>query len=401
MIRSILRLMMLACVTGMFAEAPAQNLMWQQRHVVIAWNDLGMHCMNSDFEWLCLLPPANTLQAQVIERGNPPRLVGSGVEVGYAFVSNTTSANKVNFWTHAQKLFGLSAPLPVDMGLAGFGMSGKMIFRDGAWIAQWIPLTPYTDAEPTVLRPYQLAMVTLSGAHGERLDQTMTIAPVSTEMRCDKCHSGGRRTVWENILRKHDDENDTNLVGQKPVLCAGCHADAALGAPGKAGLPSMSEAMHEAHSENEVSGIGCYDCHPGEQTQCLRGAMHVAGKTCQDCHGTIRQVAESIEEHGRKPWIDEPACASCHPMHGENPGKLFRESRGHGGVMCCACHGSPHAELASSLDLDGVQAVRLQGRAEVLSDCMVCHTVRPQGAGPHGLRMAESAVPRDSWMSMQ
>ena len=28
-------------------------------YVVIAWNDLGMHCANKDFSNMCILPPYN------------------------------------------------------------------------------------------------------------------------------------------------------------------------------------------------------------------------------------------------------------------------------------------------------------------------------------------------------
>ena len=36
--------------------------------VVTSWNDLGMHCYNRDFNDLAVLPPANTLWAQVVRR---------------------------------------------------------------------------------------------------------------------------------------------------------------------------------------------------------------------------------------------------------------------------------------------------------------------------------------------
>jgi hypothetical protein len=79
--------------------------------VVLGYNDLGMHCMNQDFSQLCILPPFNNLHAQVIERGREePRIIGSvsnGITVRYAIPGNTTSANKTNFWNHAQALFGV------------------------------------------------------------------------------------------------------------------------------------------------------------------------------------------------------------------------------------------------------------------------------------------------------
>ena len=34
---------------------------------VIGWNNLGMHCMDPDYGVFALLPPFNTLQAQLID----------------------------------------------------------------------------------------------------------------------------------------------------------------------------------------------------------------------------------------------------------------------------------------------------------------------------------------------
>ena len=69
-----------------------------QDYIVLAWNDLGMHCYNRDFQDLAVLPPYNTLWAQVIKTGDPPQLVTSGITVTYTFPDNTYSVGKSNFW---------------------------------------------------------------------------------------------------------------------------------------------------------------------------------------------------------------------------------------------------------------------------------------------------------------
>ena len=38
----------------------------------------------------------------------------------------------------------------------------------------------------------------------------------------------------------------------------------------------------------------CYQCHPGKQTKCLRGAMGAGGVVCQDCHGDMKQVGNDF-----------------------------------------------------------------------------------------------------------
>ena len=44
-------------------------------YVVLSWNDLGMHCYNRDFQDLAVLPPYNTLWAQVVKKGDPPQII--------------------------------------------------------------------------------------------------------------------------------------------------------------------------------------------------------------------------------------------------------------------------------------------------------------------------------------
>jgi hypothetical protein len=41
----------------------------------IGWNDLGMHCFDLEYSKMAVLPPCNTLWAQVIRLGVPPELI--------------------------------------------------------------------------------------------------------------------------------------------------------------------------------------------------------------------------------------------------------------------------------------------------------------------------------------
>jgi len=130
----------------------------------------------------------------------------------------------------------------------------------------------------------------------------------------------------------------------------------------------------------------CYTCHPGGQAQCLRGAMSVRhGLECQNCHGSMGAMANGIEL-GRIPWVQEPKCATCHlSAYAENPGTLFRNSIGHGGIMCEGCHSSTHADVPTRVAADNANNIVLQGFAGSLRDCSVCHGYYPAGGGPHGL----------------
>lgn len=366
-------------------------------YVLLGWNDLGMHCYNRDFQDLAVLPPYNNLWAQVILRGNPPRVVTQGIRVQYAFPNNTTSDNKTNFWTYAPQLFGVN--LPVNVGLKGKRMAGPMDVKNGYFVAEGIPLTEYSDSNLNVRDPYQKAVLTAKDvATGTELATLTVVAPVSTEMRCDKCHAAGKdpggpyTRVEQNILYVHDDEENTQLYNSRPVLCASCHSSNALDMHPNNNLPSLSRAMHKKHAEEVPSTLdGCYSCHPGPETKCLRDAMslNVQSKIdpsrkmdCIDCHGTMSQVAQNPN-----PWLNEPRCDTCHTPTATKQytqdQALYRMSKGHGGVYCEACHDSTHAIAASREPNDALKFVQLQGHNGTLSKCTVCHTTQPTGKGPH------------------
>lgn len=359
--------------------------------IVIGWNDLGMHCMNRNFSHLCILPPYNTVWAQAIQRGTSttmPSLLQSGVSIEYSFADNTFSVGKTDFWSYEHLLFGVN--LPDNVGLTGYGMTGVLANASTGWKADGIPITPFDDDNWTVEQPYQLAQLTLKNTNGDVLDTSQIVVPVSTEMHCEQCHSGPQGTEIA-ILTRHDNDNGTNLLGSQPVLCASCHADNALGTTGQPELPNFSLAMHAKHSEANVTN--CYSCHPGTTTQCLRDVHSLNGMTCQNCHGTIHQMAQDLDD-GREPWLEEPSCQNCHDaIYSTEPNTLYRNSRGHGGLYCTACHGSPHVTYPSREARDNLQSIRLQGSEGVIRDCYVCHRRYPTSPGPHGYMFTPSPTP--------
>jgi hypothetical protein len=363
------------------------KLTFSQNYVLIGWNDLGMHCANKDFSKIAVLPPYNNVRAQLIKRGQlGPQTVTTGYTVEYSIPGNTYSAGKTNFWTYAQALFGLSQPLPQDVGLTGNGLTGQMVIEGNNFRATGIPVTPFQDNDLINEKPYQLIHLVAKAVNSsEILAYTDVVIPVSNEI---SCVSSGCHTSQDQILSQHESVTGFNKTG--PVLCANCHASNALGTIGKAEAKSLSFRIHDQHkdllAQNSIET--CYKCHPGQKTKCFRDVMR-NGKTkqmiCQDCHGTMSQVASSITT-GRRPWLDEPKCGTCHgTKYAEETGKLFRESKGHGGLFCSACHGSPHAILPTSEANDNLQNIRLQGFAGILQKCSVCHR-EPilRGTGPHG-----------------
>ena len=91
----------------------------------------------------------------------------------------------------------------------------------------------------------------------------------------------------------------------------------------------------------------------------------------------MANVAATIAA-GRIPWVSEPACASCHEdVTGVSTGSaLYRNSLGHGGIYCSACHGSPHAMYPSRETSDNYQSKQYQGftsTIKTIGSCGVCH----------------------------
>ena len=63
---------------------------------VVAWNDLGMHCVDGkDYSVFSILPPYNNLHAQIIQRNvSSSKVVTSGVTLTYQAVADATGSNQ-------------------------------------------------------------------------------------------------------------------------------------------------------------------------------------------------------------------------------------------------------------------------------------------------------------------
>jgi hypothetical protein len=378
-----------------------------KEYVVFAWNDLGMHCLNPSYDTAVILPPYNNLVAQVIERGDPPRIVTTGIDVSYRLIDNTTSMGKTDdyggdfsqFWTNAPKLFGTTLANDTGLNLVEpsrhNGLSGTMVPSSDHFEANGVPVVPVLDNG--TWDPFQVAEVVVKDSSGKELIKTQATVPTSDEINCAKCHDkngeateeigGGTSNVFENILALHDDSNGTSLLTETPVLCASCHGSPALGQSGPGTDGYLSKVIHSKHAE-EAEGITCYNCHPGNTTKCSRSKAHTANDgNCTTCHGSLAEVGSSIAKGNRIPWVNEPTCVTCHEgvAQVDTGSTLYRHSNGHGGVYCAACHGSPHAMIPSEQPKDEYQAKQYQTVALPIGSCAVCHdNSRGGGASEFG-----------------
>ena len=416
-------------ITPLAAAETTPGALVGTSYVVFAWNDLGMHCLNPSYDTAVILPPYNTVRAQVVLRGNKPTVVTSGLTLSYRLINNTTSQKGTfaQFWTYALQLFG-AAPV-VDHGLnlddptVSNGLTGAMLAKNdvltGApyFIASGIPATPVNDGASSPWNPFQVIEVTVKDSvSGVTLAQTRATVPTSDEINCGKCHgnSSDPTAVFNNVLATHDAKIGTNLIGSKPVRCSSCHASPVLGAPLKPGIKYLSEAIHGFHS-TLATPPNCYDCHPGAVTQCNRSTKHTAPDgNCTTCHGTLATVASSITSGARIPWASEPKCVTCHNTNNaggsgvaqvDTGTVLYRNSVGHSGLFCTACHGSPHSMTPSNQASDNYQTIQYHQAvtgsprpAMTMGDCRVCHgTSRGGGsaaqfAGEHAFTSSACTV---------
>jgi hypothetical protein len=465
-------------ITVQAATLPPGGSATLSGYTLLAWNDLGMHCMDGDYSVFAILPPFNNLRAQLVNNTST-QVVTQGVSLSYEAMAdpdgsiNSRSGNKSNFWQYAKALFGVE-PAP-ETGLTGNMMASSapqpMGYNatDKMFLAEGIPITPYDDTGK--FNPYPLVKVVARDTTGRVLAQARVVLPVSDEMSCASCHASGssadampnagwvnqlnrERDFKMNVLRLHDEKqlgkaaytsalqakgySASGLLATvnqgKPILCATCHASNALPGTGIAGVKPLTEAIHGHHAQVKDANTGvplgsitnrsaCYQCHPGSETKCLRGAMGDAVDAngnatmdCQACHGSMSNVGRA----GRVGWLDQPNCQACHhdgkretaavtstgilkkwvdTRYASNPNtpaagfSLFRMSKGHGGLQCEACHGPTHAEYPSSHQNDNLLSLDVQGRKGTIGECTACHKSVPITAngGPHGMHTIGSA----------
>ncbi len=419
----------------------------KDEYILLVWNDLGMHCISDSDPWFVILPPANTLEAQLIKRAETPELISEGVTLKYAAPAGFKNpAKHVDFWKYSEKTFGKK--LEENMGLFGNGMDGEFIYNEDrmSFMAAGIPVVPYNDDGSYL--PYPLFTIkAVDDESGEVLIETKVVAPASTEMGCLNCHEGGWRfnnmagideKTSTHILAVHDRINDTDLLDQakegNPKLCQSCHADPALSAEGDSTVVNFSAAMHGWHANympyNDARA--CVLCHPAAKrgnTRCSRGFHNLVDITCTDCHGSMQEHAlallrsedskpaaqrlmanlkpsqvESIDEiNPRWPWVKEPDCLTCHEDFEQPVGaysgynvwnddfeELYRIRGDNVGIRCEACHGSTHALYPTknpfSKNRDNMQPMQYTNQPTPIGSnlkCETCHTVKMEDSVHH------------------
>jgi len=357
------------------------------KYRVFAFNDLGMHCYDSDFSVFSLLPLFNTVHAQVVMKGSPKPVVMNGITMGaiYAGVPdpngsiNTTSIGKTNFWDKSPKLnksylellFGISRP--PDTGILGFRMPGSqnlpksMSYESGyRWFsATGLPITNLDDQGS--VNPFPMMRVSaLDWLRNQVRSSLDIVVPVSNEMNCASCHVTGMDAappsrldnppafsdnpnpdlqVRENILILHDALNAANpgypgyvnaaypgynalwdvYQSGSPILCARCHYSKALDLAGTGPGPVQQPHLY------------------------LSRAMHKH-------HGTIWPM---MDQGSVVDWIipiPGDGVATCYYCHPGNDTQCLRSVMAVKGMQCQNCHGGVQPDGSLTPD-NGLLAV--------------------------------------------
>ena len=328
--------------------------------VLLGWNNLGMHCMDSDYSVMSILPSYNTIEAQLIVNGV---LVtnGTGYTVTYQAIAdpsgsiNSTSVGKGNFYTYTPFLYGT---LVADMGLLGWAMPGAantpqlMMFEvtnhpaagvtpTVNWFrAEGIPITPYDDTLKK--NSYPMMRLLARDSANNIIATNDIVLPVSDEMDCRACHASGsgpaaqpaagwvsdpnpERDYRLNLLRLHDQQQSaqhpaafaaalaakgynagglypTVATDGKPVLCAACHLSEALQGSGLAGIPPLTASIHSLHA-----GVA-------DPTTELPLNSSANRQSCYRCHpgSTTKCLRGAMGSAVAADGSMEMQCQSCH-----------------------------------------------------------------------------------------
>lgn len=349
-------------------------------YTLLAWNDLGMHCMDGlDFSVFAILPPYNTLHAQLKDKNG--KLVSSTVLLTYEAVAdssgsiNTSSANKTNFWSWVGELVGLN-PAP-DVGVNLDGLAGgnpmpgnktpslkpaPMTYNTafGWFEAEGIPVTPFDDKGNKNFYP-TVKVVAKDALSGKVLASATTVLPVSDEMTCKGCHAStdannnAAQTAakpvagwvfdadpdkdWKrNILRLHDEKQAANTLFKDALstLSAKGYKASGLLTTADTGQPVLCVACHASNAYFDK-----------ENKTTVMGGMAGIAPFTQSLHLKHADVKDPATQLTLDSLDNRSACYQCHPgsvtqcLRGAM--STASDASGDPSISCQSCHGNMKA----------------------------------------------------------
>ncbi|HEX9019891.1 MAG TPA: hypothetical protein VF903_01380 [Nitrospirota bacterium] len=404
---------------------------------VLASNDLGMHCVCPSFDYFTVLPPFNTLRAQVFVKGTGDPQISTSYRVTYSVLENTDAILKAdpyyqNWLKNAPKLFPGFNPIRADgriQGLTGATLSGDMTPNtSGFYEAKGVPIYPVvTNTSKDIMidplggpkrDPYLTWVVKVLDSNGKVVASTQNTAP-SAFGGCCSCHlklaqsyGYANPTSYDSfkvmgmlhgrnssgIDLSYLDTDGDGVPG--PIRCSYCHVDPAMGESKAPGMPAgykilpganftysqvktskytFSDVLHRFHAQDSLV-LSSYD-------------PNIA-KNCYDCHpgngvNCYRDTHTTKTINGHAIW-----CTDCHGDLNQriSSGQLQNPWNIATLPKCSTCHGN-YGE-SSTYTFTNVFGAFL-GSQTKMGLCSSCH------GSPHGLNPSTLANDNVQNISLQ
>ncbi|WP_446812249.1 dockerin type I domain-containing protein (plasmid) [Methylomonas sp. 2BW1-5-20] len=354
--------------------------------VLLGWNNLGMHCMDSRYAEFSILPPYNTIDAQLIVGGKLVTATSTPGATEYSItyeavadpvtgLLNSTSKDKSDWAKFAPSLFpglkGLNPPYAADIGLAGCNMPGvdspyvlntpqPLVFQPSnaplnSFQGEGIPITP-TDDEGNK-NTYPMMRLVARNSANAIIAQSDIVLPVSDEMSCKTCHAANtnpqakpavgwitdanpEREYRLNILKRHDEQEFSKHLTLYSEALAAKGIDAN-------GLYSSATVDQDANTLGiQTKPVLCASCHSSEAlgTPSFTGSTGTVSALTAAVHSTHSNVSAPGNNLSLNDSNNRSACYDCHP------GSKTRCLRGAMGsavatdgsmeMQCQSCHGN-------------------------------------------------------------
>jgi hypothetical protein len=364
---------------------------------ILASNDLGMHCACPSFNTFMLLPPYNTLRAQVVRAGGEePSLLGSSTQykVTYSVLENTDAGMKADpyfaSWIqNAPKIFPGFQPVRPDgriQGIGGATLSGDMELRTTGttWFEKaGIPAYPVVTGTAADIMtdplggpkrtPYLTGRIQV-------VDKTSNTVVASDDVTvpvafggCCNCHlklaqsygkpatpAGSFQTMGmlhgkaTRIDFSYLDPDGDGVAG--PIRCSVCHWDPAMGeskAPGFATtypsyqiLPGATFGKADVRTSTRSFSDVLHRFHAQSSTVLASYDANIA-KNCYDCHpgnnvNCYRDAhTQKANASGQPIW-----CTDC---HGDLNQRIAQNQLANPWSYqtlptCSKCHGTSYGE---------------------------------------------------------
>jgi hypothetical protein len=410
-------------------------------YVILASNDLGMHCACPGVGNFLLLPPFNTIRAQAFQKGGDPIALGdtSKYRMTYSIVENTDDILKADPYyadwiVWSPKLFPGYLPIRADgrvQSVSGATVSGDMTVKSGSgawWEVVGTPAFPVVTGTSTDIMidplggpnrtPYLTGRIQLLDKATSAVLATDDITVPVAFGGCCTCHlkvatsygysnptttdsftvmgwlHSNKGAAGKIDFAKLDPTNDGR---GGPIRCSWCHWDPAMGESAAPGLPSVwpnysiLPGANFTKADVKVSQYTFSDVlhrFHAQNTTVLSVYDPNIAKNCYDCHpgnnvNCYRDTHTTKSINGNAIW-----CTDCHGDLNQRvaQNQLAQPWQASTLPKCSTCHGSNYGEGGGSLNT-GIfgEFLNSSGHEGQKVLCSSCH------GSPHALNSSTLA----------